>query len=108
MVGEYVGFTLKRKFIYGPGVDEPVCMIDVDSNKHCWYHYDALGSVVALSESGVIKECYEYDAFGETTIYNAAKTQTYNESQYGNPYMFTAGRMDTLASGSLEMRHYSN
>jgi len=37
IIGEYKGSTLKRKFVYGPGIDEPlrqargklICMIDV-------------------------------------------------------------------------------
>ena len=34
-----------RKFIYGPGIDEPVFMIDLTNS--------------------VLNKCYEYDAFGE-------------------------------------------
>ena len=38
--------TLLRKFVYGPGIDEPICMIDVaDGNAIYCYHYDGLGSV---------------------------------------------------------------
>ena len=37
-----------------------------------WYHYDGLGSVVALSDSsGSIVERYAYDVFGQVTIGNA-------------------------------------
>ncbi len=44
--------TLLRRFIYGPGIDEPICMIDVaDSNAVYYYHFDGLGSVVVLSAS---------------------------------------------------------
>jgi len=36
--------VLLRKYIYGPGVDQPICMIDVaDSNAAYYYHFDALG-----------------------------------------------------------------
>ena len=54
VIAEYDGSdTLLRKFIYGPGIDEPVCMIDVvDSNKKYYYHFDGLGSVVAISDDG--------------------------------------------------------
>ncbi|MHC4068172.1 MAG: hypothetical protein ACYS18_06435 [Planctomycetota bacterium] len=46
-IGDY---ELVRKFVYGPGIDEPVCMIDVaGGNKIYYYHYDGLGSVVAFS-----------------------------------------------------------
>ena len=87
VIAEYEGTTLVRKFIYGPGIDEPICMIDVeDENAKYYYHYDALGSVVALSNAaGNVVESYSYDVFGrpDTT------------SSIGNPYMFTGRRLDT-------------
>jgi hypothetical protein len=63
-------YELARKFIYGPGIDEPICMIDVaDSNTVYYYHFDGLGSVATLSDSsGSIVEQYSYDVFGEATI----------------------------------------
>jgi RHS repeat-associated protein len=87
VIAEYDDSTLVRKFIYGPGIDEPICMIDVEGeNAKYYYHYDALGSVVALSNSaGNVVESYTYDVFGrpDTT------------SSVGNPYMFTGRRYDT-------------
>jgi RHS repeat-associated protein len=42
--------VLQQKYIFGPGIDEPICMIDVvNGNAMYYYHYDGLGSVVALS-----------------------------------------------------------
>jgi YD repeat-containing protein len=53
VIAEYDGNgNLTRKYIHGAGVDELVCMIDVaDSSAVYYYHYDGLGSVVALSDS---------------------------------------------------------
>ena len=71
VIAEYdASDTLLRKFIYGPGIDEPTCMIDVaDGNTVFYYHFDGLGSVVALSNStGDIVEKYKYDVFGDVTI----------------------------------------
>jgi RHS repeat-associated protein len=84
-----------RKFIYGPGIDEPICMIDVaDSNAVYYYHFDGLGSVAALSDvNNVIVESYSYDVFGAPTIYDANETEI-SKSAIGNPYMFTARRAD--------------
>jgi len=68
VIAEYDGSdNLLRKFIYGPGVDEPICMIDVaNGNAVYYYHFDGLGSVVALSDvNNDIVETYSYDAFGE-------------------------------------------
>ena len=83
-------------------------------NSHNFYHYDGLGSVVALSKydstlgSAVIVERYQYSPFGITTIYNADKTQEFDESQYGNPYMFTGRRFDPETGlYYYRMRYYS-
>jgi len=79
---------LLRKYIYGPGVDEPICMIDVvDSNSVYYYHYDGLGSVVALSDSaGDTVQTYEYSIYGQV----AASDPNFLD----NPYMFTGRRFD--------------
>ena len=68
---------LARKFIYGPGIDEPICMITVDAQGdetgRYFYHFDALGSVIVLSNmNGEIVGAYSYDVFGTSTIYTAA------------------------------------
>jgi YD repeat-containing protein len=44
VIAEYDGNdNLLRKFIYGPGIDEPICTIDVtDSNAIYYYHIDGL------------------------------------------------------------------
>jgi hypothetical protein len=78
VIAEYDGSdNLLRKFIYGPGIDEPICIIDVaDSNAVYYYHFDGLGSVVALSDvNNVIVESYSYDVFGAPTIYDANYTE---------------------------------
>ena len=35
---------------YGPGIDEPICFIDVDGQTETkyYYHFDGLGSVAVL------------------------------------------------------------
>jgi len=51
-----------------------------------YYHFDGLGSVVALSDgNGNIVERYSYDVFGEPN----------RISGINNPYMFTGRRYDT-------------
>jgi RHS repeat-associated protein len=64
-------------------------MIDVtDSNAVYYYHFDGLGSVVALSDvNSDIVEIYSYDVFGEPNI----------TSSVGNPYLFTGRRYDPEA-----------
>ena len=104
VIAEYDGTTLLRKFIYGPGIDEPICMI-VKGTPDQWYfyHFDGLGSVVALSNtSGAIVEKYSYDAFGTPTVKHWGSDETWSTgddysgsvSQEDNPYMFTGRRWD--------------
>ena len=88
VIAEYDGNNnLVRKYIYGPGIDKPVCMIEVaDSNAPYYYHYDALGSVVALSdEEGDTVQTYEYTVYGEVWA---------EDINHPNPYMFAGRRYD--------------
>ena len=87
VIAEYEGGSLKRKFIYGPGIDEPVMMIDVagETETTYYYHFDGLGSVAAVSdEAGGVLERYSYDVFGEPN----------RTSDVNNPYLFTGRRLD--------------
>jgi RHS repeat-associated protein len=110
VIAEYEDDTLVRKFIYCPGIDEPICMIDVtDSNAVYYYHFGGLGSVVALSNvNGEIVERYEYDAYGRVTIWDANLTTERDTSSYGNPYYFTGRRMDVLDSNDYQIMYYRN
>jgi RHS repeat-associated protein len=87
VIAEYDGSdALLRKFIYGPGIDEPICMIDVqDNNAMYYYHFDGLGSIIAISDvNSDIVETYSYDVFGRPNT----------TSSIDNPYMFTGRRYD--------------
>jgi uncharacterized protein RhaS with RHS repeats len=60
-------------------------MITAGGTKY-YYHFDGLGSVVALSNtSGGIVERYSYDVFGEPN----------RVSGVGNPYFFTGRQYDS-------------
>jgi RHS repeat-associated protein len=97
VIAEYDGYdTLLRKFVYGPGIDKPVAMIVVDGQTETWYyyHYDSLGSVVALSDSDRnIVESYNYSAFGKTKIFGENHAEI-SASAIGNPFMFTGRRFE--------------
>ncbi len=99
ILAEYVSGALVRKFIYGPGIDEPLAMI-IPSGDYAgtyWYFYDGLGSVVALvnGTTGAIVERYIYDAFGNTAVCDGQwNPRTPNASLYGNPFMFTGRQYD--------------
>jgi hypothetical protein len=92
VIAEYDNTVLKRRFIYGPGIDEPVMRVDETTGNRYYYFYDGLGSVAALSNiSGTIAEQYRYSAFGETKILSP-NSELRTTSLYGNPYMFTGRR----------------
>lgn len=61
-------------------------MIDVaDSNTVYYYHFDGLGSVIALSDQNAdLVESYSYDVFGKPSNTSA--------SDVNNPYLFTGIR----------------
>ena len=96
VIAEYEDGLIKRRFYYGPGIDEPICMHKFgDGAGLYYYHYDGLGSVVALSNSsGNIVERYEYDVFGEATI-EGPNHEPRTTSDVNNPYMFTGRRFDS-------------
>ncbi len=73
---------------YGPGIDEPILMINISGGNETvyYYHFDGLGSVVGLSNSsGSIVERYSYDVFGEPN----------RVSSLGNSYLFTGRQYDS-------------
>ena len=78
----------QRKFIYGPGLDEPIMMtVTGDSNETVYYyHADHLGSVIGLTnDAGAWTEKYAYTLYGKPAA----------PSTVGNPYMYTGRRFDT-------------
>jgi RHS repeat-associated protein len=92
--------VLARKYIYGPGIDEPLAMI-IPSGGNAgtyWYFYDGLGSVVALvnGTTGAIVERYMYDAFGNVTFCDASGNPVPGRTQsiVNNPWLFTGRQFD--------------
>lgn len=107
VIAEYEDGTPVREFIYGPDIDEPVCMIIPSGLSNAgmyFYYFDGLGSVAAIvNTSGQIVEGYTYDAFGKVIINTSDGADgnwltpdgtTAAASQFGNPYMFTGRRYD--------------
>jgi len=80
--------ALVHKYIYGPGVDQPICMIDVaDANATYYYHFDGLGSVIALTDSaGAVVNLYEYSIFGEVSA---------SDPNHPNRFLFTGREFDS-------------
>jgi RHS repeat-associated protein len=97
IIAEYDGSgTLQKKYVYGPGIDEPIQLIVHSSSlvEKYWYHADGLGSIIGLTDaSGSLVESYEYDAYGTTRIIDANRLPL-SASQIGNSYMFTGRQFD--------------
>ncbi len=100
ILAEYDGAgNLLRKYIYGPGIDEPLCLITAGSQRY-YYHADAQGSVGFLTNSnGVEVETYTIGAYGAGAPL---------ASSLGNRYGFT-GREYDAESGLhyMRARYYS-
>lgn len=80
-------------FTYGPVGVAPVSMRS--SGQDFFFHTDALGSVVALTDiNGNIVETYEYEAFGKAVVTDA-QGNTHNQSTVGNPFMFAGIEFDS-------------
>jgi len=105
-IAEYDGSNnLLRKYIHGPCIDEPrsaslragsFCMLESPPSGGIeaagsyagtyYYHYDALGSVVALSDAGGdVVQLYEYSIYGEVAA---------SDANHPNRFMFTGREFD--------------
>ena len=93
VIAEYGGTgALTKKFIYGPGIDEPVCLKAGQATYY--YHTDGLGSITELTDpSSNVIEKYSYDIFGNVIIKDA-QGNVLSQSAVGNPYFFTARALD--------------
>jgi len=79
-------------FVFGDDTDQ--CFLMKRGSNNWYYHYDALGSVVSITNSGgTVVEQYEYDAYGAVTRYNASFV-VQSSSSTGNPFYFTGRRLD--------------
>lgn len=71
LIAEYSGTTLLRRYVHGPGVDEPLVWVEVAGTTavpagRYWLHQDRQGSVVAVSNSdGNVTEINDYGPWGE-------------------------------------------
>ena len=88
-IAEYgAGNDLHRQYVYGPGVDQPICMIEAAGSYAgtYYYHFDGLGSVVALTNaSGNTVQTYDYSVYGRVGALDAS---------HPNRLMFTGREFD--------------
>jgi YD repeat-containing protein len=94
VIEEYVddsGWVLDAKYVHGIGIDN-VLTIErgFGGSVERWYYlHDGLSSVTELlDEDGALDQAYEYDAWGNPTIYDP------NGTTIKNPYLYTNRRWD--------------
>ncbi len=81
-------------------IDEPLARIEINTGDIRYYHADALGSIIALTdETGTVKTRYNYSPFGDVEIMGEASE---------NPFQYT-GRENDGATGIYyyRARYYS-
>lgn len=78
MIAEFDGSNvLQRRFVFGPGVDEPLVQYDGSgTSSRSWLHGDERGSVIAISDSGGnVTTINKYDEYGKPQATNTGRFQ---------------------------------
>jgi RHS repeat-associated protein len=88
-IAEYgAGNDLHRKYVCGPGVDQPICMTETTGSYTgtYYYHFDGSNNVVALTDDeGDTVEVYDYSVYGRVAALDAS---------HPNRFLFTGRRYD--------------
>jgi len=101
VVAEYEGTTLKRRYIYGAYIDEPLAMVTSAGTQY--YHQSRIYSVMALSnQSGQLAERYGYTPYGKRRVVSPGGA-TLASSAVGNQVGFT-GRYHDAETGLTYFR----
>ena len=88
IIAEYdAAGQLKARYVHGPRIDEVI--LTVNDHGTFFHHHDALGSVTHLTDlNGVVVESYQYDAYGNTTMFDGEEGFLEN-SAIDNRFLFT-------------------
>ncbi len=88
--------SITATYIYGTWIDDVLSM--EKSGALYFYHINGIGSVAGISDiSGQLVERYEYDPYGQVTIFDPLYN-TLTTSGIDNPYYFTGRRLDSESS----------
>jgi RHS repeat-associated protein len=97
-VQEIESVQVTVNYIRSLNIDEPLARIESDGTLR-YYHVDALGSVIALSdENGVVMTTYAYDPFGNVVVSGEASD---------NPFQYTGRENDGTGLYYYRFRYYS-
>ena len=84
--------TLQASYVWGTWLDDIVTM--TRNGNAYYYHSNLIGSVIMVTNFiGLIMENYEYDSFGNPSIYNT-NYQKISNSIIGNTYTFSGRQYD--------------
>jgi len=98
IVQEIENGMVKVNYIRTLNIDEPLARIKSDGTIR-YYHSDALGSVIALTdETGTVRTQYNYSPFGETEIIGEPSD---------NPFQYTGRENDGTGLYYYRFRYYS-
>ncbi len=86
ILAEYDGNNqLLTRYVHGKGIDEPISL--TKNGQTYFYHTDALGSVIAITDSaGNVVQRYEYDSFGNII--------SMSDPDFIQPYTYTSREYD--------------
>jgi len=95
-----------KHFIYEPGLDQPLCVVDgVSGAIEHYYHQDALGSVVAVtSPGGSVIESYRYTAWGQPSVLDASGNVRPPRTNAQSAFLFTAREFEAVTG----LAHHRN
>jgi len=98
IVQEIEDGMVRVNYIRTLNIDEPLTRISSDGTIR-YYHTDALGSVIALTdETGTVRTQYNYSPFGETDIIGESSE---------NPFQYTGRENDNTGLYYYRARYYS-
>ncbi|MNM93630.1 tRNA3(Ser)-specific nuclease WapA precursor [compost metagenome] len=73
LVAEYdSNGTLQKRYIHGPGIDEPLLVVSYAGAK-TWLYADHQGSIIAQANASGFSSNYSYGPFGEPSTSNALR-----------------------------------
>ncbi len=99
VVQEISNGAVTASYLRSLRIDEPFARINAVTNVMEFYHHDALGSTLLLTDhTGATKTTYTYTPFGETTVTGLAST---------NPYQYAGRENDNIGLYHYRLRYYS-
>jgi RHS repeat-associated protein len=97
IIAEIGGGAVATTYLRSLNIDEPFMRQSGSGNEY--YHADALGSVMALTDqTGVVQTTYRYEPFGKTTIIGAST----------NPFQYTGRENDGTGLYYYRARYYNS